>query len=180
MHSEKLISTDTLYEGTVIKLKLCEVELENGKTVRREIVEHNGGVAVLAIDDADNILLVRQFRLAAGGQIWELPAGKLEKGEEPAACGRRELEEETGYTAADFRFLGRILPTPGYVTEVLHLYLAKGLAATAQRLDADEFLDVAKMPFDKALQMCLDGEITDAKTVVSLMKYALLERAQKH
>jgi len=174
MHNEKLLSSETLYEGKIINLKKCTVELENGSTAIREIVEHRGGVSVLALDDRDQVLFVRQFRFPYGQVLLELPAGKLEQGEDPAACGLRELEEETGYTCGELCSLGQVYPTPGYVTEVLHLYLAKDLVRSRQRLDEDEFLTVEKIPFQKALELCVNGGIKDGKTAVSILKYAVM------
>jgi len=174
MHNEITVSTETVFTGNIFTVYKKQVRLENGSAAVREIVEHRGGVAVLAVDEDDHVLFVRQFRSPYGEALLELPAGKLEKDEDPAACGRRELEEETGHTAADFRFLGQIYPTPGYCTEVLHLYLARGLTPTRQRLDEDEFLSVEKIPFHEALRLCMDGGIKDAKTVVSIFKYQLL------
>lgn len=173
---EKQISTREIYQGRILALRLDEARLPNGQIVKREVVHHNGGVAVLAVDREDRVLFVRQFRYPYGEQLLELPAGKLEPGEDPAACGLRELEEETGYTASDYSFLGRVYPTPGYVDEVLHLYLAKRLAFRGQRLDENEFLSVEKIPFEKAVGLCLDGGVTDAKTLVAILKYSELRR----
>lgn len=176
MHNEKLLNSELIYEGKVINLKRCTVELENGATALRELVEHRGGVAVLAIDDEDQVLFVRQFRFPLDQVVLELPAGKLEKGEEPGSCGRRELEEETGYTCGSYSSLGQVFPTPGYTSEILHLYLAGDLTPSSQHLDADEFLTVEKIPFEKALDMCLSGEIKDAKTLVPILKYAMMRQ----
>jgi len=178
MHNEKTLSTEILYKGSILTLKHCTVELENGETANREVVEHSGGVAVLAVDEAENVLFVRQFRYPYGQELLELPAGKLEPGEDPAKCGLRELEEETGFAAEEYRPFGQIYPTPGYTTEVLHLFLARGLIRTHQHLDEDEFLTVEKIPFQTALELCLRGEIKDAKTVVPILKYQLLYRGE--
>ncbi len=174
-HFEKTISSKTLYQGKIINLKLDTVQLENGATASREVVEHGGGVTVLALDNADNILFVRQFRYPYKQVLLELPAGKLEKGEDPAVCGLRELEEETGFTAKEYRPFGEVYPTPGYITEILYLFLAKDLQPSQQRLDPDEFLTVEKIPLDKAVELCLCGEIKDAKTLIAILKYAVLK-----
>jgi len=176
MHKEELTGSRTIYEGKIITLKACTVRLENGAEVLRELVEHPGGVGILALDEEENVLLVRQYRFGAGQVLLELPAGKLEPGEDPAQCGMRELEEETGCCAASFAPLGRIHPTPAYVSEVIYIFLARGLTHKRQSLDADEFLTVEKVPLRQAVQLCLDGGITDAKTVFALLKYSALQK----
>lgn len=175
-HSEKTLSSSRLYSGKILSLHVDEVELQNGNTATREVVHHNGGVCVLAVDEEDSVLFVRQFRYPYREVLLELPAGKLEAGEDPAACGLRELEEETGYIAGDYRFLARVYPSPGYLDEVLYLYLAKHLTPAQQHLDEDEFLSVEKIPLERAVAHCLDGEITDAKSLVALLKYNELRR----
>lgn len=176
-HYEKQISTERIYEGKIINLRRDTVELENGSTAAREVVEHNGGVCVLAVDEQDCIYFVRQYRYAMGKVLLELPAGKLEKGEDPAACGMRELMEECGCKARTFLPLATLYPTCAYVTEVIHVFFASDLSAVPQKLDEDEFLDVEKIPAEKALQMVLDGEIPDAKTQVGLLKWKALRDA---
>lgn len=170
-HFEKQISSQPIYSGRVVKLRVDEVELENGETSTREVIHHSGGVAVLAIDDAENILFVRQFRYPYGEVLLELPAGKLNEGEDAYTCGFRELEEETGYVAGTYEYLGQAYPTPGYTDEILHLYTARNLTKTKQRLDDDEFLTVEKIPYQKAVAMCLAGEIKDAKTLVAILLF---------
>ena len=177
-HFEKTLSSQRLFEGRVINLRRDEAELENGARAFREVVEHPGGVAVLAITGQDEVLFVRQFRYPMGRVLLELPAGKLEKGEDPALCGMRELEEETGFAADELKPLGQFYPTPGYTNEVLYIFLAQTLTPGRQKLDADEFLSVIAIPFEKALQMCLQGEIEDAKTLIALLKYAELRRRE--
>lgn len=172
-HFEKQISTRQIYSGKVVRLRIDEVELENGSYSTREVIHHSGGVAILAIDDDDNLLFVRQFRYPYAEVLVELPAGKLNEGEDAYSCGLRELEEETGYTAEEYEFLAQAYPTPGYTDEILHLYTAKKLRKTKQKLDEDEFLTVEKIPYKKALQMCFDGEIKDAKTLIAIMMYEL-------
>lgn len=166
---EKTLSSRTVYEGKVLTLEVDEVELYNGAHAKREIVRHHGGVAVAALDGDENILFVRQYRYPYAECVLELPAGKLEAGEDPEACGIRELEEETGFVAGEFRFLAEIYPTPGYTDERLYLYAAKNLTFKAQNLDEDEFLSVLKIPRKKAVEMCLSGEIKDAKTVIAIL-----------
>lgn len=168
---EKKLSSRQLFAGKVIRVELDEVELPNGKITSREVVRHHGGVCILALDEDGNVPMVKQYRYPYAEVLMELPAGKLEPGEDPADCGRRELEEETGYVAGEFSLLGKVYPTPGYVDEVLHLYLAKRLDKTAQRLDDDEFLNVEWLPLSDVIDRCLDGTIVDAKTVVAVLKY---------
>jgi ADP-ribose pyrophosphatase len=169
---EKQVSSKQIFKGKIITVRHDEVELVDGKRAWREVVHHNGGVAVLALDDDKNVLFVRQYRYPYGEVLLELPAGKLEPGENPLSAGLRELEEETGHVAGQYESLGQCYPTVGYCDEVLHLYLARGLTKTAQNLDEDEFLSVEKIPFDKAVELCLDGTIKDAKTVVAVLKVA--------
>ncbi len=170
-HFEKTLSSEHIFTGRVIELRRDTVELENGATSTREVLHHNGGVAVLAIDDDDNVLFVKQFRYPYGQVLLELPAGKLNAGEDAGLCGRRELEEETGYTAEEYEFLAKAYPTPGYTDEILHLYVARKLTLSQQNLDEDEFLTVQKIPYAKALEMCLNGEILDAKTLIAILLY---------
>lgn len=174
--TEKTISSERLFAGKILSLEKDVVKLPDGKQATREVVRHNGGVTVLAIDEADNILFVRQFRYPYARLLLELPAGKLEKGEIPAECAARELEEETGFAAEEFCSLGEVYPSPGYVDEVLHLYLARGLTLHEQHLDEDEFLEVEKIPLNKAVEYCVDGTLNDAKTVVSILRYHELRR----
>lgn len=174
---ETPLRQERLYDGKIIRLRRDVARLPNGGEALREVVEHPGGVSILALDAQDNVLLVRQYRYAQQQELLELPAGKREYGEDPRACGIRELEEETGYVAGRFQLLATVLPTPAYCTEVIYVYLATQLQATAQRLDADEFLSVERVPFAKAVDMVLSGELTDAKTQVGILKYAALRAA---
>lgn len=176
-HPEKQISSERLYEGKILALRRDIVELENGNSAVREVVEHSGGVGILALDDESNVLMVRQFRYGIGRGSLEIPAGKREYDEDPATCGIRELEEETGYVADEFLPFGFIDPTPAYCSEVIYLYHAKGLHPTKQRLDPDEFLSIERIPFEEAVRLCLNGGITDAKTVVAVLKLYAMENA---
>lgn len=170
-HFEKTLSSESIYKGRVIELRRDAVELENGSKATREVIHHNGGVAVFALDDDGNVLLVRQYRYPYGEVLTEIPAGKLAVGEDPGECGRRELLEETGYAAGDYRFLGKVYPSPGYIDEILYLYTAKDLVFEGQCLDDDEFLTVSRVPYEKAVEMCLNGEIKDAKTLIAILMY---------
>lgn len=175
MHlSEKTITSEQKYDGKIVKLFVDKAEVENGDTVTREVIKHPGGVCVVALDGEDNVLFVRQFRYPHQKVLLEIPAGKLEYGEDHRACGLRELKEETGCTCDSFEYLGYLIPTPAYDTEMIHMYLARGLHYGTQKLDADEFLDVEKIPLEKAAEMILNNEIGDAKTQVAILKTKLL------
>ncbi|MEM1486067.1 NUDIX hydrolase [Oscillospiraceae bacterium PP1C4] len=173
-HFEKKLDSTTIYEGKILTLKRDRVELENGSITTREVVEHHGGVAVLALDENNQILFVSQFRYPFGEVLLELPAGKLEKGENPAECGVRELREECGCTAERFVPLAQMYPTCAYDTEIIHLYFASGLHVSDQHLDEDEFLTVERIPVEEAVKMVLDGKIPDAKTQLGILKYKTL------
>ena len=163
------------YEGRIIRLRVDKAQLPNGKIATREVVEHNGGVCIAALTEQQELLFVRQFRYPYQEVVLELPAGKIDKGEEPLACGKRELTEETGASAQQDRSLGRLYPSPGYCGEVIHLFLATGLSFGRMNLDEDEFLEVERIPLEKAVQMVLDNEVPDAKTQVAVLKtWALL------
>lgn len=165
--------TDTqqeIYRGRVIRLVLERVRLPNGATAELEIVHHPGGAAVVALDAQGRVCLLRQYRHAAGGWVWELPAGKLDPGEAPALTARRELEEEAGMRAASWEALGRIVSSPGVFTEVIHLYLARELTPVAMQTEAHEVIEVHWFAWAEALRMAQAGEIEDAKTLAGLLR----------
>ncbi len=170
LHEKQLDST-VLYKGKIIQVEKDNVRLEDGTQAVREVVRHPGGVCVLAVTDENEVLLVKQFRYPHGIVTIEIPAGKLEYGENPEECGRRELLEECGCRAREFTSMGRIFPTPAYDTEVIYIYLAKGLEYAGQNLDAGEFLDVEKIPFEEALRNVLADAYPDAKTQTAILKY---------
>lgn len=174
MHFEKQKTSQRIYEGKIVNLRKDEVILENGDTAFREVVEHPGGVAVLAVDETGEAFFVEQYRYAAGQTLLELPAGKLEPGEDPMQAAARELEEECGVAAKSLTPLAKMIPTCAFCTEVIHIFLATGLIKTKQNLDADEFLTVKKMPVEKARELVLHGEIPDAKTQLGVLKYTAL------
>ena len=170
---EKRIETKKIYEGRILDLDVDTVALPNGNEASREVVRHTGGVGVLAIDGEQNVWLVSQFRYPFEEVLLEIPAGKRDKRETPLECGKRELKEETGLEAKQFVSLGKIYPTPAYTDEVIELFLATGLKKGDQRLDPDEFLNLTVLPFKTAIEMAINGEITDAKTVTALLKAAV-------
>lgn len=159
-----------IYRGKIIELTLDRVTLPNGRETELEIVHHPGGAAVVALDTNGNVCLLRQFRHAAGGWLWELPAGKLDPGEPPLATAQRELMEEAGLRAANWQSLGRLLSSPGVFTEVIHLFLARGLTPVASNAGEHELIEVHWLPFRQALAMARDGEIADAKSVAGLFR----------
>ncbi len=167
---EKALSSEQLFDGIVVKLFRDDVELENGEKAVREYVKHPGGVCVAAVDDDENIYMVEQFRYPFGKALTEVPAGKLEYGEEPAQCGRRELKEEVGAVADSFEYLGCLYPTVAYDTEIIHMFLARGLHFGEQHLDDGEFLDVKKMPLKEAYKLVMENKMPDAKTQMAVMK----------
>lgn len=181
MHlNESTIDSSLIYEGKVVKLYKDNVILENGKNATREVIKHPGGVCIVPLNDKNEVILVKQYRYPHQAVLTEIPAGKLEWGEDHFECGKRELHEETGFYANKFDYLGNLLPTPAYDTEIIHIYLARELMADTQKLDEDEFLDVITVPFEKALQMVISNEISDAKTQIALFKAkALLEAEMK-
>lgn len=173
-HTEAMLESKEIFNGRVIRVTLDKVQLEDGTTSTREVVHHHGGACVLPVDADGNVTMVRQFRYALGEELWELPAGKLEAGEDPFEAAKRELSEECGLTADTYTELGVVYPTVGYDSERIYLWAAEGLHIVGQHLDAGEFLDVVKMPFAQALGLVMDGTIRDSKTQVALLKYAQL------
>ena len=167
---ETRISGEYFFEGCIMKARVDEVRLPNGKQASREVCEHVGGVGVLPIDRDGNIILVRQFRYPVGRELLEVPAGKLEAGENPLECAKRELLEECGVAAESWTELGPIYTSPGFCDEVIWLFFAKELSPVGQRLDEDEFLDVVKMPFAEVLQKAEAGAFTDGKTQLILLR----------
>ncbi len=177
--SEKTLSEKEIFDGKIIRVHLDDIELPDGSKSFREVVEHSGGVCVVALTDEDEILMVRQYRYPFKKVLLELPAGKLERGEEPLCAGIRELEEECGVVADKIVSLGKIYPTVAYCSEIIHIFAATGLNTTHQHLDEGEFLGVEKIKLADALQMVMNGEIRDAKTVVAVMKIAKLHEEGK-
>ena len=177
--TEKKISRKVIYEGKIINVYNDTVLLPNGKETHRELVEHHGGVCVAALTDEGNLLFVRQFRYPYGRVLLELPAGKLEKGEDPLSAGMRELEEECGVVAEKVFPMGTVYPTVAYCTEIIHLFLAQGLSKTRQHLDDGEFLSVEEIPLKEAVKLVMNGEISDSKTVALILKTEKLLAEEK-
>jgi ADP-ribose pyrophosphatase len=168
------ISTDRVYDGRIVRVDLDVVEAPDGSEIRLEIVRHPGAAAIVpllsAIDAADpSILLIRQYRYATNGYIWEIPAGVLEPGETPAECASRELLEEVGATAEEIQHLTTIYTTPGFTDEQIHLFLATGISVGDTQHEGDEFIEVEARPLSHILRMIRDGEIVDSKSISALL-----------
>ncbi len=166
---EKHLSTHRIYDGRMINLRVDTVILPSGKEATREVVEHPGAVSLVALTDQRELIMVRQYRKPIDLVTLEIPAGKLDRGEDPAACARRELQEETGCTARELVMMFKFYTTPGFSDEIMYLYLARGLETSSANPDEDEFLEVEKVPLDKALAMISSGEICDSKTIIGVL-----------
>lgn len=178
---EQRIDRDDKYHGIIVDVHLDHVRLDDGSIARREVVEHPGGVTILPVDEDGNCYMVRQFRYPAGRMMLEAPAGKLEYGEDHRDCAVRELSEETGFTADELIYLGGFYTSPGFSSELLHIYLALGLHAGKSHLDEGEFLNVEKLPLRQLIRMVMANEIEDAKTMIAVLKAekVLKERAKE-
>jgi ADP-ribose pyrophosphatase len=170
---EKPIERKTVYEGRIVNVRADVAELHNGKRVFREVVEHPGGVAIVPVTEDGNVLMVRQYRYPMGEELLEIPAGKLERGENPMDCAVRELSEETGCTAGKWVSLGATYPSPGFCEEILHLYLATELTRGAAHPDEDEFLSAEEVSFPALTEMIADNKLPDGKTVTGVLKARL-------
>ena len=167
---EKTVTTENIFKGKIIDVKLHKVLMPDGEITEREIVGHPGGVGVVAVTDDNKIILVKQYRKPLEKAIYEIPAGKLDPDEEVEVCGRRELLEETGATAENFEYLGYMYPSPGFTDEVTHIYLATDLSFGETNPDEDEFLDIEFFDIDEVKKMIMDNEICDGKTVMGFFK----------
>ncbi len=178
---EKTISSENIFSGKVISLQVDEVELPNGKIAKREIIKHPGAVAIIAITDENKIVMVEQYRKALEQTIIEIPAGKLESGEQPDECAKRELEEETSYECESLELLNSFYTSPGFANEIVHVYLAKGLTKKedAAGLDEDEFVNLMELTIGEALQAIEEKKIYDAKTIFAVQYLQLQEALKK-
>lgn len=178
---EKTVSSETLFKGRVISLQVDEVELPNGKTGKREIIKHPGAVAVIAITDEGKMIMVEQYRKAMERSLVEIPAGKLEPGEEPLRSAERELEEETGYGSAEMKHLISFYTSPGFADELVHVFVATGLTKKENPADCDEdeFVEVIELTVEEAQRFIEEGKIADAKTAYAV-QYLQLKNALEH
>ena len=168
--NETRIDSEVIFEGRIIRVERDRVKLENGDTATREVVRHPGGVCILALTDQDEVLLVRQYRYPHAQVTVEIPAGKLDRpDEDPLEAAKRELREETGFTASSWRHLTDIYTTPGFCNEKISIYLAMGLTKGQTEFDEDEFLDLVKMPLKDAVALVKGGKLNDSKTITGLL-----------
>lgn len=165
---ENSIESKRIFDGYIISLRQDKLKLPDETLVTREVIEHNGGVVIACQPKAGQIILIRQYRYPIDKEIIELPAGRIETGEDPLVCAQRELTEETGYKADTWSEVGRFYSAPGFCNELLYLYKAQDITFEGKRLDVDEETEVLILPLDKAWQLCLTGEIQDAKTIAGL------------
>jgi ADP-ribose pyrophosphatase len=169
--------TRRIFKGRVVTLDIDTVTLPNGATIELEMIHHPGAAAVVPMKEDGTVILIRQYRHAAGGYIYEIPAGKLHPGEDPKLCAARELQEEIGYRADSLELLTSILTTPGFTDEVIHIYKGTGLTKGKQDLDHDEVIEIVELPLEKALAQIIDGTIRDGKTIVGLQTAYLKRRS---
>ena len=168
MVQERTVSSQHIFQGRAVRLRVDEVELPSGRVTTREVVEHDDCVVIVALDGDDNVLLVRQYRQAVDRELLELPAGGIDPGESPEDCVCREMREETGYSPAHVERLGGFYPAPGYCTEYLHLYLATGLDLSPLVAEDTESIELVRVPKDRVLDLVASGEICDAKSIAGL------------
>jgi len=171
---EETLNSQSIYHGRIIKVRVDEVLLPNGSTSTREIVEHSGAVAIVAVDEEQNVCLVRQYRKPVEKVLLEIPAGTMDAGETPLDCARRELEEETGLKANNLEEILYYYSAPGFCDEKLHIFLATGLECGKAKPDDDEFLETVRMPLEEAYQAILNGDIIDGKSIIGL-QYAFYQ-----
>lgn len=172
---EETVSSEEIYKGKIVHLFCDTVRLPNGKEATREVIRHVGAAAVVPLTDEGNVILVRQYRYPFSQVMLEIPAGKLDIGEDPMDCAKRELIEETGYDAKEFVYLGAFYPSVAMLNEVIHLYLAKNMMLRETNLDEDEFLHVEQRPLSEVVEQVMRGKIPDGKTQTAILKaYYLL------
>jgi ADP-ribose pyrophosphatase len=173
---ERQLSSKRVYGGRIIDVRVDQVQLEDGAETTREVVEHAGSTAIIALDELGQVLLVEQYRYAVGAAMWEIPAGRLEVGESPAQAATRELAEEAGLRADHLEHILTIYVSPGYCTERLSIFLATGLGPAQAEPDPDERIAKAWFPLSEAVTMCLYGQVTDAKTIAAVLAVAARRR----
>jgi ADP-ribose diphosphatase len=169
MKQERTLDTERIYQGKIINLRLDTVEMLSGGTTKREIVEHDPCTAIVAVDSEKNVLLVRQYRKPVEKALLEIPAGGVEKGENPLESARRELEEETGFTAERWEHLSVFYTSPGFCTECMYLYLATELKPAKRNADDDEDIELVRVPLKKSIELIASGEVCDAKSIAGLL-----------
>lgn len=168
-----------IHKGRVFDVTVENVNLPNGILLKMEIIRHPGASAIVAINESNDVLMLKQYRHAVGRYMWEIPAGTVDGREAPLACARRELIEETGYDAKTWEPLGTVTPVPGYSDEKIHLFLARDLIPSAQQLDPDEIIEVQPLPVEQVVSMIMKGEIDDAKTIAAFFRAWQLLRADQ-
>ncbi len=166
---ETQLSTEQIYKGTLLDVRRDEITLPNGKTSAREYIKHPGAACIIPVLPDGNIALIKQYRYPVQSEMIELPAGKLDPGEKPEVCAKRELEEEIGYSAGELTFICNIHPAIGFASEKMWIYLAEDLVKTVENTDHDEFLVLMPTHLDDAIKMVWDGKITDVKTIIGLL-----------
>jgi ADP-ribose pyrophosphatase len=171
---ERCTSSSRAYDGRILNLRVDQVTLVNGKTTKREIIEHRGAAAIVPVTQDGKVILVRQYRYAITTNLLEIPAGTMEPGETPNQCASRELEEETGYKCKVIEEIMKFFPVPGYSTEKIHVYLARGLTKSKMHTEEDEKIELEILPFHRALEKIRSGEIQDAKSICALYRCAEL------
>lgn len=170
---EKTVASRTIYKGKVLDLKVDTVTLPNGKTTEREVVVHRGAVAVVAVNETGEIVLIKQFRYPTGKILWEIPAGKINAEEVPQDCAVRELAEETGFGAREWQHMATFYTTPGFSDELMYVYLARDLYTDKREMDDDEFIEIHPVPLENATEMIKSGEIADAKSIAGILLASL-------
>lgn len=168
---EKTMKSTKIFEGKVISVRVDTVELPGAKYAKREIVEHRGAAAILAVDENENIYMVRQYRKACEEVLLEIPAGKLEIGEKPLDCAKRELKEEVGIVADNMDYMLEFYTSAGFCNEKIHIFLANGITLVEREPDEDEIIEVEKFSIDEVLKKITYGEIVDAKTIIAILYY---------
>ena len=176
--TEETISSETIYDGRIIKLRRDKVKLPNGAESYREIVVHRGAIAAVPLMDDGTIIMVRQFRQAAGRALLEIPAGTLEEDEDPAVCAERELQEEIGYRPDKLTLLFSSFLAPGYSSEMLHTYLAQDLVVSKSPNDEDEFIETVRIPLNEVVDLICSGDIQDAKSICGILMTERILKSQ--